>query len=237
MTKDGREITVESQLELVPFGGRRLVLESTRVVTERKAWERRQQLLLSELTHRVKNTLAVVQSIANLTLQGGISRAEFIESFQGRLAALARAHELLIASNWQGAQLEALARNQLEPYISDNSARARIEGESVTLPARFAMPLGLMLHELATNAAKHGSLKDPNGSVSLTWRLKPENGQRVLTVMWQEQGGPSVANPEKSGFGMFLIEKGLPDASVRHTFRPEGVVCTIELTMSTDNED
>ena len=236
-TKDGRSLTVQSQIELVSFGGRRLVLESTRDVTERKAWDRRQQLLLGELTHRVKNTLAVVQSIASQTLQGSCSRAEFIESFHGRLGALARAHELLIASNWQGADLEALARDQLQPYISDNSARVRIEGEPITLPARFATPLGLMLHELATNAAKHGSLKEPNGSVSLTWRLKPENGRRVLIVTWQEQGGAPVAKPEKSGFGSFLIEKGLPDASVRNTFRPEGVVCTIELPMSTDNED
>jgi two-component system, chemotaxis family, CheB/CheR fusion protein len=232
-TKDGRELTVEAQLELVSFGGCRLVLESTRDVTERKAWERRQQLLLGELTHRVKNTLAVVQSIANLTLQGSYSSAEFIESFHGRLGALARAHELLIASNWQGAELEALARDQLQPYISENSERVRIEGEPVTLPARIATPLGLMLHELATNAVKHGSLKDPAGSVSLTWRIKPENERRVLAVVWREQGERSVTNPEKSGFGMFLIEKGLPDASVRHTFRPEGVVCTIKLPMAT----
>src|SRR5262249_11867179 len=161
-----------------------------------------------ELTHRVKNTLAVVQSIANQTLEGSCSSAEFIENFHGRLGALARAHELLIASNWQGAELEALAHDQLQPYISDNSARVRIEGEPITLPARFATPLGLMLHELATNAAKHGSLKEPNGSVSLTWRLKPENGRRVLIVTWQEQGGAPVTKPEKSGFGRFLIEKG-----------------------------
>jgi two-component sensor histidine kinase len=90
-----------------------------------------------------------------------------------------------------------------------------------------------MLHELATNAVKHGSLKDPAGSVSLTWRIKPENERRVLAVVWREQGERSVTNPEKSGFGMFLIEKGLPDASVRHTFRPEGVVCTIKLPMAT----
>jgi two-component system CheB/CheR fusion protein len=150
-TKYGRELTVESQFELVSLGGRRLVLESTRDVTERKAWERRQQLLLGELTHRVKNTLAVVQSIANLTLQSSDSRADFIESFHGRLGDLARAHELLIASNWRGAEL---ARDQLQPYLSENSARVQIKGEPVTLPARLATPLGLMLHELATNAVK-----------------------------------------------------------------------------------
>jgi two-component sensor histidine kinase len=170
-----------------------------------------------------------------MCLQGSCScsTAEFIEGFHGRLGALARAHERLIASNWQGAQLEALARDQLDPYMSENSVHMRIEGEPVTLPPRLATPLSLLLHELATNAVKHGSLKDPNGSVSLTWRLESENDRRVLTMMWQEQGERPVTVPEKSGFGMFLIKQGLPGAGIRHTFRHEGVVCTIDVPMST----
>jgi two-component system CheB/CheR fusion protein len=230
-TKDGRPLTVESRIELVLLGDRRLVLETTRDITERKAWESRQKLLLSELTHRVKNTLTVVQSMAHHTLRSSRSSEDFVESFDGRLSALASAHKLLVESQWQGAELGALARNQLEPYMTKNIARLRIEGEPVTLPPDLATPFGLVLHELATNAAKHGSLSDQKGTVELGWRLNSGNAQRLLTVMWREREGPPVAEPEATGFGTALIEKGLPDAKVRHEFRPEGVTCTIELPL------
>ena len=153
-TKDGRQLTVDSRIELVATGGRRLVLESTRDVTERKSWESRQKLLLSELTHRVKNTLAVVQSLAHQTLRGTQSSEDFVERFDGRLSALARAHDLLVKSRWKGAKLGALARNQLEPYIPEDASRLRIAGDAVMLPAELATPFGLVLHELATNTSE-----------------------------------------------------------------------------------
>jgi two-component system, chemotaxis family, CheB/CheR fusion protein len=229
-TKDGRPLTVESRIELVPLGDRRLVLETTRDVTERKTWELRQKLLLSELTHRVKNTLTVVQSMAHQTLRGSRSSEDFVESFDGRLSALASAHKLLVDSQWQGAELGALARNQLEPYVS-NVARLRMEGEAINLPAELATPFGLVLHELATNAAKYGSLSGSKGTVELSWGLNTRSKERLLTVQWQEHGGPPVVEPKATGFGSSLIQKGLPNSKVRHEFRPGGVVCTIELPM------
>jgi two-component system, chemotaxis family, CheB/CheR fusion protein len=169
-TKDRRALTVESRIVLDSTDGRRLALESTRDVTERNLWEERQQLLLGELSHRVKNTLTVVQAIARMTARGR-SAQEFMARFEGRLSALARAHDQLAGSDWQGADLGALARAQLEPYTSENPDRLHLNGEPISLPADVATPFGLILHELATNAAKHGSLSDPSGTVRLSWSL------------------------------------------------------------------
>src|SRR5262249_30680948 len=125
-TKAGRDLTVESGIELVQLAGRRMVFESTRDITERKQWETRQRLLLSELTHRVKNTLAVVQAIARQTLRSSTSNDDFIEHFDGRLAALSRAHGLLVESDWRGANLAALARQELDPYTTERPERLQL---------------------------------------------------------------------------------------------------------------
>jgi two-component system CheB/CheR fusion protein len=115
--------------------------------------------------------------------------------------------------------------------MTNNIARLRIEGEAVTLPPDLATPFGLVLHELATNAAKYGSLSDQKGAVELSWRLSSGSAQRLLTVQWRERGGPPVMEPKAAGFGSALIEKGLPNAKVRHEFRHDGVICTIALPM------
>jgi two-component system CheB/CheR fusion protein len=231
-TKDGRELIVDSQIELVSVDQRRLVLESTRDVTDRKRLEIRQKMLLDELSHRVKNTLTVVQSMARETLRNTTSAKAFVASFEGRLSALANAHKLLVDSNWQGAELGALARNQLEAYLERGSRRIRLEGRSVMLSAEVATPFALVLHELATNAAKYGSLSSANGHVVLSWRMERGNDAEYVNVVWQEVNGPPVTKPEDAGFGSILIEKGVPGATVQHEFLPGGVVCTIELPLS-----
>ena len=174
-TKDGRELTIESRIVLESLDGRKLALESTRDVSERKVWEEQQGLLLRELTHRVKNTLAVVQAIAHQTLRRAPSNADFVERFDGRLTALARAHDLLVKSEWKGADLEELARDQLGAYPD----RLRIEGERVLLPADLATPFSLVLHELATNAAKHGALSRARGRVNLSWTVGSRNARQL----------------------------------------------------------
>jgi two-component system, chemotaxis family, CheB/CheR fusion protein len=236
-SKDGRELVVEARLQLESFGGRRLVLESTRDATERKRWETRQRLLLSELTHRVKNTLAVVQAVAHQTLRSSSSKEDFVKSFDGRLAALASAHDLLFASNWKGADLATLAHQQLDPYVSENRDRLRIEGVPILLPADVATPFGLVLHELATNAAKHGSLSQSAGAVNVGWTRGSRNGQQVLTVVWRETGGPPVQSPASKGFGSALIENGIPNATVTRSFASSGFACTIELPLPSEPED
>jgi two-component system, chemotaxis family, CheB/CheR fusion protein len=228
-TREGRELTVESELELIEIDGRRLVMESTRDITERKTWEKRQELMVSELSHRVKNTLAVVQSFAAQSLRGADSPGEFTRRFEGRLAALARAH-LLLVDPWKGADVEALVREQLGPYVDLESQRLIVEGEPATLPADTAVPLGLVLHELATNAVKHGAWSEPDGRVELSWTKSREDEKPVL-VRWREVDGPPVTRPQRTGFGSRLIKSGLPQSRVRSDFLPDGLVCTMEIRL------
>jgi two-component system, chemotaxis family, CheB/CheR fusion protein len=234
-TKDGRQLIVESRLQLQNFDGRRLVLESTRDVTAHRTSEQRLRLLLSELAHRVRNTLAVIQAIARHTQRNSKSMQDFIERFDGRLAALAGAHTLLLGSDWKGADLAELARQQLAPYVSDNRNRLRLNGESLMLAADLATPFGLVLHELATNAAKYGSLSVPTGTVTLSWALSGAS-PRTLKVTWQEGGGPDVVEPRKVGFGAALIDSVIPGARVERDFRADGFVCTIEMALPEPRE-
>jgi two-component system CheB/CheR fusion protein len=232
-TRDGRRLIVEAELELVEVGDQRLVFESSHDITERKSWEKRQELMVAELSHRVKNTLAVVQSMASQSIRGANSAEEFTERFEGRLVALARAHRLL-TDPWKGADLHALANEQLEPYANGKEGRLRLEGGSFNLPADVAVPLGLILHELATNAVKHGAWSAPKGLVILSWSLGRRNPSTVLSLVWREQGGPPVERPKTRGFGAQLIERGAPNSKVRSEFNPDGLVCTIELPIPED---
>jgi two-component system CheB/CheR fusion protein len=230
-TKDGRELTIESRIILETVDGQQLALESTRDVTERKAWETQQKLLLGELTHRVKNTLTVVQSIAHQTQRFSRTFEEFTDRLDGRLAALAAAHSLLVDSDWKGADLATLAQKQLAPYVGSNPDRVRITGAPVFLPTELATPFGLVFHELATNAAKYGSFSRNDGTVDLGWKLETRNGQPLLTVSWRERGGPKTNEPKARGFGSELIEKAIPNATVRREFASEGVICTIDVKL------
>lgn len=228
--KDGRLVMVESQIELVSSGGRTLVLEASRDVTEQRLWEQRRELLLGELAHRMKNTLAVVQAMARQTLRTTESSTDFIERFEGRLTGLEAAHRLLFDSRWEGADLATLARGQLEAYSASGSDRLRIEGASIILPPDLATPFGLVLHELATNAAKYGAFATPEGHVDLKWTLAGADGRR-LAVLWTEHGGLPVTVPTRTGFGGTLIENAIPGATVERRFRPSGLECAIELEL------
>jgi two-component system CheB/CheR fusion protein len=178
-----------------------------------------------------------VQSIARQTLRSNPSPATFMASFEGRLSALAKAHELLVQSNWKGASLQALAQTQLQPYASDDGERLRLEGEPVSLPSELATPFGLVLHELAANAAKYGSLSRPSGSVNVTWRLEPGNDGNRLVVVWNEKSDVHVKQFSSSGLGTALIDQGIPGASVKRTFGPEGFTCTIEFVLPRAADD
>ena len=230
-TKRGTELTVESRLQLENFNGRRLVLESTRDVTARLASERRQHLLLGELTHRVRNSIAVIQAIARHTMRDSESKEDFGERFEARLAALATAHSLLVGSDWTGADFAELSRQQLAPYVTDNPGRLRLQGPSVSLTADLATPFGLVLHELATSAAKYGSLSVGTGSVSLSWTITALDQQRIFQVVWKENGPSSAARPGKDELGSALIDRVIPGAHVAREFRSDGLVCTMELPL------
>jgi two-component system CheB/CheR fusion protein len=234
VAKDGRQLIVEAQIELATVNGRRYALESTRDVTQMRAWAARQELLLNELTHRVKNTLTVIQSMVRQTWRHSHGGEDFVERLEGRIMALAGAHKLLIDSDWRGADLRRLVEAQLAPHLAEGRRRVRLSGEPVVLPSDVATPLGLILHELATNAVKYGALSTEGGQVELSWRVAPPrsgNEPAQLTVSWTESGGPPVEKPSSLGFGSRLITQAVPGARVRQDFQRDGLVCTLEIPL------
>ncbi len=198
-------------------------------ISERIEAERRQLLLNRELVHRVKNTFAVLQSVMRATLRSSPSLKAFAATFTGRVESMSAAHDLLTAREWRDAELRALAQRQLAPLV--DAGRIAITGPTIELPAAFAVPLGLLLHELATNAVKYGALSVPQGRVTLSWAVNSDGTRTHIKISWLEQGGPAVLEPTRRGFGSFLIEQGLPDAKVAREFRPDGVACTIILPL------
>jgi two-component sensor histidine kinase len=194
--------------------------------------EQHQQLLIAELNHRVKNTLAQVDAIATFTCQGSHSIEDSVGLLRGRIQSMAAAHSLLSESSWQGVQLDALVRTELAPYTT--SANVKISGADVLLNPDEAQALAKVLHELSTNAAKYGALSLPGGRLSVGWGHKP-NGQRAILVLeWREVGGPPVAFDVQSSYGTDLIRNLIPHelgGTVDLAFAVEGVRCRIEVPL------
>ena len=195
-------------------------------VTARKRAEQHQRLLINELNHRVKNSLAIVQGIAHQSFRGPGIPSGARDAFEGRLAALSAAHNVLTRENWESASLRRIVEDAIAPYRGEPD-RFRIEGEDLRLPPKTAVSLALAMHELGTNAAKYGALSEGAGRIGIDWRV--EDGQ--LRLGWRESGGPVVTPPTRRGFGTRMLERGLASelgGSVRIDFRSDGVVCAIE---------
>jgi two-component system CheB/CheR fusion protein len=187
------------------------------------------RLLLSELSHRVKNTLAVVQAMARLSFSQDVPREQAVEAFTNRLTALSAAHDILVRSDWRGARLKELAEKQLGPFEIEGK-RIEMNGPDFFVPPDLATPLALVLHELAANAMKYGALSSKAGTLRLEWGLNGEDGaEPEFHFVWREAGGPKVAPPSKQGFGSYLIQNGLPEAKVALDFNPEGLLYTVTL--------
>ena len=204
-------------------------------ISDRKADEARLKLMFDELNHRVKNTLATVQSIAMQTLRTTDQPPQFEQAFRGRISALAGTHELLTEASWEGASLVDIVSRALAPHTTGaDGERVRIEGPSVMLGPTAAVTLHMALHELATNAAKFGALSSGNGRVEVSWRVVREGGSKAVEIDWRESGGPAVTQPLRRGFGSRLIEQGLArqlKADVRLDFSTEGVACHIRVAL------
>jgi two-component sensor histidine kinase len=201
---------------------------AVRMATTIARGEMLHDLLIEELNHRVKNTLAILQAIAAQTFRSA-SKAER-EKFEGRLGALAEAHNLLSKEKWQGSELQDVIGRVLQPYLLNNAERMRITGPRVPLSPRLAVVLSMILHEIATNAAKYGALSNDSGIIVLDWEVTPESGKPKLRLTWTETGGPHVSAPVQRGFGSRLIERSARDqlggvATV--DFLPRGVVYTV----------
>lgn len=197
-------------------------------ITERKEAEAQQRLLMQELAHRVKNTLAMIQAIASQTLRGATSLETANEAFSARLTALSRAHDLLVAGHRANAPMADIAGSVVG--IQGDPARFKIGGPDVVLGPRAALALTLMLHELATNAVKYGALSNPSGIVALSWRIDEIDGAAQFRLRWQESGGPPVVAPSRRGFGSRLIERTFPSAQGRaeSAYLPSGLLFTLD---------
>lgn len=225
---DGSEVWVESRQERIRVDGRDLVLETNRDITDRRAADEIRNLLVGELDHRVRNTLSIIQSIADQTARTTADFRSFVANFNGRLQSLAGAHSVLTEANWWGAEIHALIQSQMSIVIGDPT-RVYLDGPDVFLPPQTALQVTLILHELATNAVKHGAMSNATGKVELTWTvLQGEPAQ--LQLEWRESGGPPVQTRAARGFGTTLIERSnkLPHLAAEIDFDHAGVVVRVK---------
>lgn len=201
-------------------------LENVRLVASLTEAVERRDFLIRELDHRVKNMLASVQAIARQTLKTAPTQERFVDTFNGRLMALSRAHVLLTKESWKHAQLSAVVSEALSPFKAA-ADRVQVSGPPIVLGPVQAVAAHLALHEMITNAMAHGALSNPEGDVALTWNVEMmAGGDRRLILNWRERGGPAVSAPTQQGMGMRLIEQGLPhalDGACRVDFDPMGL--------------
>lgn len=221
--------------------GRRAVAltGASRDISERKAADQQQAMLVAELSHRVKNNLAIVQAMAAHTLRTTASPEAFGEAFMGRLAALSQAHSLLTSTFWAGASLAELAQVTLEPFRgADGDDALRLEGPDLVLPPGVAVTLALVLHELATNAAKYGALSAPGGKVELTWTPAAHDPSTVV-LTWAERDGPAVQPPMGEGFGSRLLRSSARQLGgrVEQSFHTGGLRCELRFPLPGEHVD
>jgi PAS domain S-box-containing protein len=232
--KDGTLLDISLTISPVKNASGKIVGASkiARDITDSKRMEEQRSLLIAELSHRVKNTLATVISIARQSFANSDS-PEARQSFNARIRGMAQTHSRLAEANWSGVSLQTLISDELAPYRREDGQNVQADGPCVVLNARAALTLGMAIHELATNAAKYGALSVKQGKLDISWRLDRD----ALQIEWTESGGPAVKVPSRSGFGRLLIERALASdlrGDVRLEFAPEGLRCMISVPL-TDN--
>lgn len=198
-------------------------------ISERKRAEDRQKVFADELNHRVRNTLSVVHALAAQTARRSSSVADFAASFEARVGALAKAHDLVARTAWEQADLVDVASQVLKPYRN-----VTVDGPAVALAPARALALALVVNELAINASKHGALTLDSGKVSMSWQVTDEDGKQVLDLDWRETGGPRVATPAPPGFGALLVDRTVTRdlaGRVDRDFRPDGLCCHIRFPL------
>jgi len=219
----GEEFPIEASISQVTVGGETLSTVILRDITERKTSEEARNLLAREVDHRAKNALAVAQALVSLTKADSVE--QFADAIRGRIASLARAHSLLSQSQWRGAPLDQLIRDELLPYAKES--QLAIRGPALRCSAAAVQSMSLLIHELATNALKHGALGSETGHVTIGWKLGP----KALTITWKEEGGPKVSKPRQEGFGTKLLKQVTGrqlDAKLTFDWKPGGLRVDIE---------
>lgn len=231
LRKDGSRFWGSGVMFPVDGEGQDAYLKIFRDRTEARTTAERQKLLIGELNHRVKNTLAIVQSMAMQTLRSCPNTDDAREALEARLVSLAKAHDILTLGQWSGGDLRELVVGALEAYTNyAGASRFRIDGAELRLRPKALLALSMAVHELATNAVKYGALSNDSGRVEIHWELTPGPGQQ-FRFQWKERGGPPVEAPRKRGFGSRLVEEGLTQdivGNVHLRFAVDGLECTIE---------
>jgi two-component sensor histidine kinase len=202
---------------------------------ERKRHEQTQALMVRELHHRVKNTLATVQAVVSATARNARTIDELRDTVTERIVSLARTHTLLVNNDWGGAPLRAILEAELTAYDDPERPRVRLEGEDIHVPDDIALATGMTVHEFTTNAAKYGALSAPGGSLLVRWGVEGEADRRTLVIEWHEHGGPAVAPPTRKGFGSQLIERVVTrqlQGEVRTAFEPDGLKARIAFPLA-----
>ncbi|MFN3275376.1 MAG: chemotaxis protein CheB [Paracoccus sp. (in: a-proteobacteria)] len=230
----GRRSMLLTACKLPQEGSREdLILIAIEDVTKRKRFEEHREILVGELNHRIKNVMATVQAIASQTLGTATSMEEARATFEARLIALGKSHDLLTRENWAGADLRNIVADTVQP-LAGGAGRFRIEGPHLWLMPSAALSIAMALHELATNAAKYGALSNEGGQVDIHWQLVGGGDDRRLALRWSESGGPPVVPPTRKGFGSVLVQRVLAaelNGKVCVHYEPSGVVCTIDAPM------
>jgi PAS domain S-box-containing protein len=229
--KDGTLIDISLTVSPMRDGRGEIVAASkiARDISERKRAEAQRNLLVAELNHRVKNTLATVISIARQSFTGA-AVSEARAAFDARIRGLAQTHGRLADTNWESVALEALFADELAPYRQSARRNVHLDGPHVEVSPKCALTLGLAIHELVTNAAKYGALSTDSGAVDVKWSIDARD--QTLDISWIEKGGPAVAPPRRAGFGRLLLERALVSdlgSEVRLDFEPEGLRCRIRI--------
>jgi two-component sensor histidine kinase len=204
--------------------------------TQQRAKQAHCEMLIDELNHRVKNTLSTVQSIARQALRASADPDTIRESIESRIFALSRSHDLLTHGKWEGAGLRELIQAALEPFgvANGRAERFRIEGRDIRLLPKATLALGIVFHELATNAVKYGAFSNDIGTILITWHSETRPDGERLILGWRERDGPVVVAPARKGFGSQVIERGLAhelEGEVRLDYLPQGVTCTIDIPL------
>ena len=244
-TTSGRPVTLETVRRhkdghLIPVGisaapifapdGRVVGVAAVhRDMTENREFKEHLGFTMRELSHRTKNMLAVVQGLARMIARRSDEIEDFEARFNGCIQALAYSHDLLVLHDWQGATLEELLRVQLTPFGGVDNGKIVVNGPEVYLTPQTMQSLGLIMHELGTNATKHGALSSPSGSIAIGWTRDPQH--QGVELIWQERGGPRVTQPGRKGFGQVVFERigASLDGDIATDFRPEGFVCTVTI--------
>jgi PAS domain S-box-containing protein len=208
-------------------------------ISDRKKAERHQKTLIDELNHRVKNTLATVQSLARQTARGASAVREFETRLEGRLIALSQAHDQLTIGNWQQADLRGILEGALSAHGEEMSKRVVLDGDRIHLPPRAALTLAMVFHELITNALKYGALSVPSGRLHVNWGMERDHDGQVLRLRWSERGGPAVEPPSRRGFGSRMVERSIPaelGGSAALRFERAGVICELAFPLADPGE-